>query len=167
MSNADRKSMKPDVRPVLSPDRDHLDSWKEIAAYLRREVRTAQRWERREGLPIHRHSHAKGSSVWAYKHEMDAWLDSRDRDASEAAPKEECSESAAESLNATPLTAARMPAKSPSWLQNAAARIGSLDLLQGKNRIRLHFYVQFRAEQEEQDVNASLRNLTNRGGSVN
>ena len=31
-----------------------LDSWKEIAAYLGRDVRTVQRWERREGLPIHR-----------------------------------------------------------------------------------------------------------------
>src|SRR5580693_5222345 len=155
MSNADRKSMKPDVRPVPGRDRGHLDSWKEIAAYLRREVRTAQRWERREGLPIHRHSHAKGSSVWAFKHEMDAWLDSRDRAASEAAPKQERPEAAARPLNATPLTAARMPAKSRSWPQNAAARVGSLDLLQGKNRIRLNFYVQLRAEQDEQDANAS------------
>jgi hypothetical protein len=79
--------MKPDVRPVLGRARDHVDSWKEIAAYLGREVRTAQRWERREGLPIHRHSHAKGSSVWASMHEMEAWLDSRDREASEAAPR--------------------------------------------------------------------------------
>jgi hypothetical protein len=164
MSTADHKSMKANVRPVLGPDRDHLDSWKEIAVYLGREVRTAQRWERREDLPVHRHSHAKGSSVWAFKNEIDAWLHSRDRAASEAAPKEECSEAAAESLNSTPLTGARMPAKSGSWLQNVAAEVGSLDLLQGENRIRLHFYVQLRAEQ---DANASLKNLANRGRSVN
>jgi hypothetical protein len=99
MSTADRKSIKADVRPVLGPAIERLDSWKEIAVYLGREVRTAQRWERLEGLPVHRHSHAKGSSVWAFKHQIDAWLHSRDRAASEAAPKEECLESAAESLN--------------------------------------------------------------------
>jgi phage terminase Nu1 subunit (DNA packaging protein) len=156
--------MKANVRPMLGPDRDHLDSWKEIAVYLGQEVRTAQRWERREGLPVHRHSHAQGNSVWAFKHEIDAWLHSRDRAASKAAPQEECSEAAAESLNATPLTAARTPAKSRSWLQNAAAGVGSLDLLQGENRIRLYFYVQLRAEQ---DADASLKNSTNRGRSVN
>jgi|SRR5580700_5260030 hypothetical protein len=100
MSTADRKSMKADVRPVLGPAMDRLDSWKDIAVYLGREVRTAQRWERREALPVHRHSHAKGSSVWAFKNEIDAWLLSRDRTASETAPQGECSESAAESLNA-------------------------------------------------------------------
>jgi hypothetical protein len=167
MSTADRKSRKPDVQRELGRASDHLDSWKEIAAYLRREVRTAQRWERREGLPIHRHSHAKGSSVWASKNEMDAWLNSRDRAASEVVPKADCLEAAARSLKAAPLTASRMPAQSRSWLQNAAARIGSLDLLQGEHRIRLHFYVQLRAEQDEQDANASLKNSTNRGGSVN
>jgi hypothetical protein len=164
MSTADRKSMKADVRTVLGPDRDHLDSWKEIAVYLRREVRTAQRWERREGLPVHRHAHAKGSSVRAFKQEIDAWLHSRDRAASQAAPKEECSEAAAESLNSTPLTAAPMPAKSRPWLQDAAARVGSLDLWQGEHRIRLYFYVQLRAQR---DANAALENLTNPGSNVN
>ena len=38
---------------------DRLDSWKEVAAYLKRDVTTAQRWERREGLPIHRQLHEK------------------------------------------------------------------------------------------------------------
>ncbi len=39
---------------------DRLDSWKEIAAYLRRSIRCVQRWERTEGLPVLRHQHAKG-----------------------------------------------------------------------------------------------------------
>jgi len=43
--------------------RDRLDSWKEIAAYLRRSVRCVQRWERTEGLPVLRHRHAKGATV--------------------------------------------------------------------------------------------------------
>jgi len=56
---------------------DGLDSWKEIAAFLNRTVRTTQRWERFEGLPVYRHFHAKGSSVFAYKRELAAWQSSR------------------------------------------------------------------------------------------
>jgi TolB-like protein/cytochrome c-type biogenesis protein CcmH/NrfG len=54
-----------------------LDSWGEIAAYLRREVRTVQRWEKNEGLPIHRHEHQKKSTVYAYTGELDAWIKQR------------------------------------------------------------------------------------------
>ena len=49
-----------------------LDSWKEIAAYLRRDERTVRRWEA-EGLPVHRKVHKKQASVYAYKTELDAW----------------------------------------------------------------------------------------------
>ncbi len=52
---------------------DCLDSWKEIAVHLKRTVRTVQRWERYEGLPVHRHLHARASSVYASKSEIDAW----------------------------------------------------------------------------------------------
>jgi TolB-like protein/Flp pilus assembly protein TadD len=54
-----------------------LDSWKEIAAYLKREVRTLHRWEDQEGLPIHRHVHKERGSVYAYKSELDSWLNNR------------------------------------------------------------------------------------------
>ena len=50
-----------------------LESWKEIGAYLQRDVRTLGRWEKEEGLPIHRHSHKRRSSVYAYTSEIDAW----------------------------------------------------------------------------------------------
>ena len=40
--------------PRVGERADRLESWKEIAAYLRRDVRTVQRWERHERLPIHR-----------------------------------------------------------------------------------------------------------------
>ena len=50
-----------------------LDSWKAIANYLKRDVRTVQRWERQEGLPVHRKLHDKLSSVYAYKPELDDW----------------------------------------------------------------------------------------------
>jgi predicted ATPase len=50
-----------------------LDSWKEIAAYLRRDVKTARRWEQREGLPVHRHHHGALGSVYAFVDEIEAW----------------------------------------------------------------------------------------------
>lgn len=52
---------------------DRLDSWKEIASYLRREVRTVQLWEKKEGLPVHRHFHKRLGSVFAYRSEIDRW----------------------------------------------------------------------------------------------
>ena len=52
---------------------DRLDSWKEIAAYLNRGVRTARRWEREEGLPVHRLVHRTHGTVYAYKSEIEAW----------------------------------------------------------------------------------------------
>ena len=58
-------------------DAGRLDSWKEIAAYLDREVRTVQGWEKNEALPIHRHQHSKQGSVYAFKAELDAWRDAR------------------------------------------------------------------------------------------
>jgi len=50
-----------------------LESWKAIANYLQRDVRTAQRWEQEEGLPVHRHEHKKQATVYAFRHEIDAW----------------------------------------------------------------------------------------------
>jgi Tol biopolymer transport system component len=59
------------------PSDDRLDSWKEIAAYLKRDVTTVQRWEKREGMPVHRHVHQKMGSVYAFKADLDAWARSR------------------------------------------------------------------------------------------
>jgi TolB-like protein len=54
-----------------SPE-SRLDSWKEIAAYLKCSERTVRRWEQ-EGLPVHRHPHKKKAGIYAYKAEIDAW----------------------------------------------------------------------------------------------
>jgi TolB-like protein/cytochrome c-type biogenesis protein CcmH/NrfG len=54
-----------------------LDSWGEIASYFQREIRTVQRWEKDEGLPIHRHEHKKKSTVYAYTRELDEWFKQR------------------------------------------------------------------------------------------
>jgi TolB-like protein/Flp pilus assembly protein TadD len=51
-----------------------LNSWKEIAAYLKCSERTVRRWEE-EGLPVHRHPHKAKAAIYAYKAEIDAWWD--------------------------------------------------------------------------------------------
>ncbi len=58
--------------PVRRPE-DRLDSWKEIAAYLNRDVTTVQRWEKREAMPVHRHLHDRMGSVYASREELDTW----------------------------------------------------------------------------------------------
>lgn len=63
--------------PTGSPPLNRLDSWKEIAAYLKRDVTTVQRWEKREGMPVHRHLHDRIGSVYAFTSELDAWQQSR------------------------------------------------------------------------------------------
>jgi TolB-like protein/Tfp pilus assembly protein PilF len=59
--------------PTPKESRERLDSWKEIAAHLGRDVRTVQRWEKSERLPVHRKLHDKLSSIYAYRSEIDAW----------------------------------------------------------------------------------------------
>jgi TolB-like protein/Tfp pilus assembly protein PilF len=55
----------------------HLDSWGEIAAHLRRSISTVQRWEKQEGLPVHRIAHSKQGTVYATVEELDRWYDAR------------------------------------------------------------------------------------------
>jgi TolB-like protein/Flp pilus assembly protein TadD len=62
-----------------------LESWKEIAAYLVRDVTTVRRWEKREGLPIHRLHHTRLGSVYAYTAELDTWRNKRVPDAATGA----------------------------------------------------------------------------------
>ncbi|MEO8076448.1 MAG: DNA-binding protein [Acidobacteriota bacterium] len=59
------------------PPGDRLDSWKEIAAHMSRDVTTVQRWEKREKMPVHRHVHDKMGSVYASRAELDTWAKSR------------------------------------------------------------------------------------------
>jgi Tol biopolymer transport system component len=68
----------PDSTPSFEgPSDDRLDSWKEIAAYMRRDVTTVQRWEKREAMPVRRHVHDRLGSVYAFKSDLDAWARSR------------------------------------------------------------------------------------------
>ena len=72
----DPSPTSPPASPDPSPEAT-LDSWKEIATYVKRDISTVQRWEKREGMPVHRHVHDKRGSVYAYPSELDAWLQSR------------------------------------------------------------------------------------------
>jgi Tol biopolymer transport system component len=67
----------PGTSRTVRPPEDRLDSWKEIAAYLNRDVTTVQRWEKREGMPVHRHLHNRMGSVYAFPPELDAWAHGR------------------------------------------------------------------------------------------
>jgi hypothetical protein len=51
-----------------------LTSWKEIAAYLGKGVRTVQRWERNLGLPVRRPDTSLRNVVFALPVELDAWV---------------------------------------------------------------------------------------------
>ncbi|HEX5435374.1 MAG TPA: hypothetical protein VFY05_14135 [Candidatus Angelobacter sp.] len=51
-----------------------LNSWKEIAAYMGRGVRTVQRWEQELGLPVRRPRGKERSAVIALKPDLDRWL---------------------------------------------------------------------------------------------
>jgi Tol biopolymer transport system component len=67
----------PNRGPPTRTSQEKLESWKAIAAYIKRDVTTVQRWERREGMPVHRHLHDKQGSVYAFCSELDAWLAGR------------------------------------------------------------------------------------------
>lgn len=58
-------------------ERPRLDSWKEIARHLRRDVSTVIRWERERGLPVYRVPGGKLARVFAYPEELDRWLAAR------------------------------------------------------------------------------------------
>jgi TolB-like protein len=68
---------RPEPTAVPFSPTDRLDSWKSVAAHLHRDIRTVQRWEEFQGLPVHRLQHSKQGSIYAYKSEIDSWSTSR------------------------------------------------------------------------------------------
>jgi Tol biopolymer transport system component len=103
--------------PAERPSDDRLDSWKEIAAHLKRDVTTAQRWEKREGMPVHRHLHQKMGSVYAFKTDLDAWARSRGLVA------EADGEPAAAALTEPPPASAAQRRQRAIWLAAAAGAV--------------------------------------------
>src|ERR1017187_6020657 len=75
-----------------------LESWKEIAAYLNRDVRTARRWEKDRGLPVRRLPGTR-PGVYALVGEIDDWVKSG---TSRPAASETPSQSAPASITVRP-----------------------------------------------------------------
>lgn len=120
MSNAARGFPVFPGRREGSPGR-RLDSWKEIASYLRRGERTVQRWAKERGLPVHRLHHAGGHTVYAYTDELDAWM--RDRSSS-AAQSEPTGPSEAVALDQDhPTPTARVGSR--GWIAAAVLRVAA------------------------------------------
>ena len=107
---------------------DRLDSWKRIATYLKRDVSTVQRWERRESMPVHRHQHDKQGSVFAFRSELDAWWKSRQGELAgdEAA---ESTEQVQRAPGDSDAPATRAPGRKPRTQQLAALAAAALVLM--------------------------------------
>ena len=98
---------KPPADEHVRPNEGRLDSWKKIAVYLKRDVTTVQRWEKREGMPVHRQLHDKMGSVYAFRSELDAWMQRR---------------SEQNSSTATPSAASDSPSAPPQGMANSRVR---------------------------------------------
>ena len=106
-------------------DRPRLDSWKEIATYLKRGARTVRRWERQEGLPVHRHVHGKQATVYAFTNEIDTWLKSRSADEGAVVaqhPAAVCRARLGRTPKRTPQSASRYCHSSASFPQGRSAQ---------------------------------------------
>ncbi len=75
--------------PEPKVQRQKLQSWKEIAAFLGKDVRTARRWNAERGLPVHRVPGGKGASVFAYIDELEAWFHERPSEEPSGTPDSE------------------------------------------------------------------------------
>ena len=72
--------MQDAAKSGLTGGKSWLRGWKKIAAYLGRDVRSAQRYEKTRGLPVHREAGDGGpgaASVFAFPGELDEWLEGR------------------------------------------------------------------------------------------
>ena len=60
--------------PIVSDNAAVLTSWKDIARYMGKGVRTVQRWEQDFGLPVRRPLGSNKKAVLARPRELDAWV---------------------------------------------------------------------------------------------
>jgi len=125
---------------MTPPQGSRLDSWKEIAEYLGRNVRTVTRWADKRGLPIHRVPGGKRGHIFAFTAELEAWLNARagssntsslhspkanQNSASELAPVLPTANQAAESTTALAAPPAP-PRRLPSLRWRIALAVGPL-----------------------------------------
>ena len=86
MSVSSNKQPQSTDTPVHANVASRLNSWKEIASYFDRDIRTVQLWEKHEALPVHRHEHSTRSSVYAYPPELETWLRNRRQEKATISP---------------------------------------------------------------------------------
>lgn len=81
LSQGGVKMVTPDMqfsaKSDAQPEMEAFRSWKEIASYLGRSVRTVQRWEKEYGLPVHRASLSQRGAIYAYPRELREWWSAR------------------------------------------------------------------------------------------
>lgn len=94
---------------------DILQGWKDIAAYVSRDVRTVKRWETQRGLPVRRMPGEGRANVYALISEIDAWL------ASGSTAEAEAAEEAPVVVSAPVTTEASVPAVSASTEKRSLA----------------------------------------------
>ena len=58
-------------------DRERLEEWKEISAYIQVHPSTAKRFHKHDGLPVHKRGFTQKARVFAYKSELDEWVKSK------------------------------------------------------------------------------------------
>jgi tetratricopeptide (TPR) repeat protein len=104
------------ITPKQSP---RLESWKEIAGYLARTVRTVQRWEETEGLPVHRHLHQALGNIYAYPAELDEWIANRH---AQPSPPEPIAPKSRRWMIVTAVAAVVLAAAGGAWLVSRAMR---------------------------------------------
>jgi tetratricopeptide (TPR) repeat protein len=100
-----------------------LDSWKEIASYLRRAERTVKRWETDRGLPVHRVPGGGRGSVYAYTAELSEWLKSASERPLEESPDDPEEVDQEELADTNP--AADTPSNNPLPQPAPAPRLGA------------------------------------------
>lgn len=100
--------------------RDRISGWKEIAQYLRRSVRSVQRWEHELGLPIQRVHTLKGQVIFASRVELDEWMVQHEHRSEEPLEPVEPVE---------PLEPVQLPARRFRWWHGAGLGAAALALV--------------------------------------
>ncbi len=119
-----------------------LNSWKEIAAYLGRGVRTVQRWHCELHLPVHKVRPSFRSPVFAYKSELDFWMKQnaeRSREDSNDVIAEDCGKVAPAAWRTTKMAGEMqlIIGKQHDRLKRVSEQVNRLVQLQKTNRAKL------------------------------
>ena len=144
----------------MAKNDDRLNSWKQIASVLNREVRTVQMWEKHEGLPIHRHFHNRRSTVFASRAEIESWAQRRTEIRMPGKAVESAQKFASPHCNRI---AVLLPADEPTGkalsllLLEAARRLDSVEIAAGsEDSSNVEFLLRWRKNAETERLIAEL-----------